>query len=195
MNSVAQLSGMTQLDNPLRDTFLRWQCRVRQIAMRENMGRPDDAITPALTLTGETKPTGHIITVLSKAPPFSKTPELQHMFRRTHDPAQRREKAIQFFAETYYQKAREFSDILTATFPPGSPGAAAISAAGNCTLTFKAYGQRYDLLCKVRTLDKTNPLYQATWWHNMLFNPNMHPDTVIFGFEPDWAHSTAESGT
>ncbi len=195
MNSVAQLSGMTQRDNPLRDTFLRWQCRVRQIAMRENMGRPDDAITPALTLTGETKPTGHIITVLSKAPPFSKTPELQHMFRRTHDPAQRREKAIQLFSEIYYQKAREFTDILTATFPPGSSDAAAISAAGNCTLTFEAYGQRYDLLCKVRTLDKTDPLYQATWWHNMLFNPNMHPNTVIFGFEPDWAHSTAESGT
>lgn len=195
MSSVAPLFGMTQRDNPLRDTFLRWQCRVRQIAMRENMGRPDDAITPALTLPGETKPTGHIITVLSKAPPYSKTPELQHLFRRTHDPAQRREKAIQFFSETYYQKAREFSDILTATFPPGSPGAAAISAAGNCTLAFEAYGQRYDLLCKVWTLDKTDPLYQATWWHNMLFNPNMHPNTVIFGFEPDWDHSTAESRT
>ena len=125
----------------------------------------------------------------------SKTPELQHMFRRTHDPAQRREEAIRFFAETYYQKAREFSDTLTATFPPGSPGSIAISAAGNCTLTFEAYGQRYDLLCKVWTLDKTNPLHPATWWHNMLFNPNMHPDTVIFGFEPDWAHSTAEPET
>ena len=108
MNSVAQLLGMTQLDNPLRDTFLRWQCRVRQIAMRENMGHPDDAITPELTLPGETEPTRHIITVLSKAPPFSKTPELQHMVKRTHDPAQRREKAVRFFSEIYYQKELEW---------------------------------------------------------------------------------------
>ena len=194
MSSLEPLFETTQRDNPLRNAFLRWQCRVRQIAMRENMGHPDDAITPALTLPGETEPTRHIITVLSKAPPFSTTPELQHMFRCTHDPAQRREKAIRFFAEIYYQKAREFSDILTATFPPVSPGAADISAAGNCALTFEAYGQRYDLLCKVWTLDKTNPLYQATWWHNMLFNPNMHPNTLIIGFEPDWAHSTAQTG-
>ena len=180
------------IDHPLRDAFLRWQCRVRQMMMRDDQGRPGDAITPALTLAGEAEPMGHIITVLCKSPQYSKTPELMHMVRRTNDPAQRREAALTLFSETYYQRAEEFSDILTATFPPGSPGAAQIRAAGEVTLTFQAYSQRYDLACRVWALADHNPLYQATYWHNLLFNPGLSADTIILGFEPNWPQSSAD---
>lgn len=180
------------IDHPLRDAFLRWQCRVRQMMMRDDQGRPGDAITPALTLAGEAEPMGHIITVLCKSPQYSKTPELMHMVRRTNDPAQRRDAALTLFSETYYQRAEEFSDILTATFPPGSPGAAKIRAAGELTLTFQAYSQRYDLACRVWALADRNPLYQATYWHNLLFNPGLPADTIILGFEPDWSRSSAD---
>lgn len=179
------------LDHPLRDGFLRWQCRVRQMMMREERGRPGDAVMPALTLAGADEPMGHIVTVLSKSPQYSKTPELMHMVRRTMDPAQRREAALTLFSETYYQKAGEFSDILTATFPPDSPGAAEIRAAGQVTLSFDAYSQRYDLACRVWALAEHNPLFQATYWHNLLFNPALPADTVILGFEPDWSQSSA----
>ena len=177
----------------LRSAFLFWQCRVRQIAMRENKGRPDSAIIAALTLSGETQPMGHVITVLSKAPAYSKTPEMKHIVASTRDPAQRREKALELFSETYYQIAREFSDILTATFPPSSPGSAAICVAENCTLTFESYGQRFDLYCKVSALSEEDPLFQTSWFHNLLFNPNLHPKAVILCFEPDWDCSSAES--
>lgn len=183
---------MTPQPHPLRDAFLKWQCRVRQMAMRENMGRPDDGVMPEVILAGKTEPMGHLITVMSKLPAYSKTPEIMHMVKRTNDPAQRREKALQLFSETYYQKAREFSDILTATFPPASEGASEIRRAGGCTLTFSAYNQRFDLHCKVWRLAQKNPLYQATWWHNQLFNPVLPGDAVILGFEPDWNASSAE---
>jgi len=49
-------------DHPLRKAFLKWQCRVRQMAMRDNYGRPDDAITPAVYLPDQAEPMGHIIT-------------------------------------------------------------------------------------------------------------------------------------
>jgi len=114
------------------------------------------------------------------------------MVRRTNDPAQRRQSALNFFTETYYQRAAEFSDILTATFPPGSPGAAAIRDAGRATMTFEAYSQRFDLDCRVWSLAEHNPLWQATYWHNSLFNPNLPTDAVILGFEPDWSRSSAE---
>ena len=117
LGEMADWVGLPSTRNPLKDAFLRWQCRVRQIAMRERQGRPDDAIMPALTLPGETAPLGHVVTVLSKAPSFSKTPELMHMVKRTHDPAQRREKAIELFSETYFQKPKEFSDCLLYTSP------------------------------------------------------------------------------
>ena len=135
--------------HPLRHTFLYWQCKVRQIAMRKNMGRPDAAIVAALTFSGESRPMGHVITLMSKAPAYSKTPEMKHIAASTYDPAQRREKALELFSDTYYQHPREFSDELTTIFPPNSPGAAAICAAKTCPLTFASYGQRFDLFCKV----------------------------------------------
>ena len=191
MVQTGEIVRMTSAGTDLRDGFMRWQCRVRQIMMREGMGRPGEAIMPAVTLAGEDAPMGHVITVMSKAPQYSRTPEMRHMARKTNDPALRREAALTFFSEYYYQRAAEFSDILTATFPPDSPGASRIRAAGQVTLTFAAYNQRYDLACRVWTLAGHNPLHQATYWHNLLFNPGLAADTIILGFEPDWSRSTA----
>ena len=192
MSSVASQLGESYSDHPLRKAFLRWQCRVRQMSMREQDGRPDDAIMPAVILPGEDEPMGHIITVMSKSPGYSVTAELVHMSAKTNDPAQRRENALRFLSAGYYQKGEEFSDILTATFPPGSPGAAQIHAAGECRLLFDAYAQKFDLHCKVWRLAQHNLLHQATIAHNKLFNSALPPGTEVLGFEPNWAASTSD---
>lgn len=192
MNALGVALGESYSASPLRLAFLKWQCRVRQISMRDNQGRPEDGITPALFLPGETEPMGHIITLLNKSPGYSVTPELLHMARKTNDPAQRRDQAITFFSATYYQKASEFSDILTATFPPGSPGAAKIRSAETVRLRFEAYGQAFNLNCKVWKLAPRNLLHQATMAHNRLFNPALRSDTQVLGFEPDWDTSTSQ---
>ncbi len=193
MSSLGSVLGESYSPSPLRLSFLKWQCRVRQMAMRDNQGRPDDAIKPALFLPHQDQPLGHIITLLNKSPGYSVTPELLHMAKKTNDPAQRRDQAIRFFSATYYQKASEFSDILTATFPPGSPGAASIREAENVRLRFEAYMQMFDLSCKVWRLAPHNPLYQATMAHNRLFNPALPADTEVLGFEPDWNASSMET--
>lgn len=192
MSSLAPQFGQSFSNHPLRAAFLRWQCRVRQMAMRENDGRPDDAIMPDVILPGETAPMGAIITVMNKSPAYSVTPELQHMAARTNDPAQRRDQAIRFLSAAYYQKAQEFSDILTATFPPGSPGAEKLHQADRCRLVFDAYAQRFDLDCKVWRLAPHNLLHQATMAHNLLFNPGIPPGTEVLGFEPDWEASSSD---
>ncbi|WP_371225133.1 hypothetical protein [Roseovarius sp. 2305UL8-3] len=192
MSLAAQL-GQSYSDHPLRQTFMKWQCRVRQLNMREGDGRPDDAIMPAVYLDGAEAPLGHIITLMNKTPGYSVTPEFLHMAKKTHDPAQRRADAMKFLSSTYYQKASEFSDVLTATFPPGSEGALTIRRAKSCRLVFEAYSQRFDLSCKVWKLAAHNTLYQATMAHNRLFNPAIPPDTVVLGFEPDWGASRSEN--
>lgn len=192
MSSVAEIFNVPAEKSPLRDGFLRWQCRVRQMAMRDNFGKPDDAIAPAVRLEGADTDMGHIITVLSKNPAHSLTPEFKQMFKNTRDPAQRRQKALDLFSETYYQKANSFSDFLTSTFQPGSEGAKTIKSANRCRLDFTAYGQTFLLDCAVWELTQDNPLRQATIWHNMLFNPSLPPNTVVLGFEPDWSKSSAE---
>lgn len=160
--------------------------------MRERDGRPDDGIMPAVYLGDEEAPLGHVITVLNKAPGHSLTPELVHMSAKTNDPAQRRDQAIRFLGSAYYQKAQEFSDILTATFPPGSPAAATIRAAETVRLVFDAFSQRFELRCRVWKLAPRNPLHQATMAHNRLFNPGLPGRTEVLGFEPDWHRSSAD---
>lgn len=192
MAPAADILRMSHTNMALRDAFRRWQCRIRQMIMREEMGRPNDGIMPQVYLGDAMEPVGQIITVMSKLPEYSLTPELQHLYRKTADPASRRENALKLFSETYYQKAREFSDQVTATFQPDSEGARAIEQAGRCRLVFEAYKQRYTLHCTVWNLTRTNPQYEATFWHNMLFNPTLPKDTIILGFEPDWSSSHAE---
>lgn len=194
MNALAATLGHSMSTHPLRIEFLKWQCRVRQIAARDADGRPDGAISPTVTLDGQEGPMGHIITVLNKSPGYSLTPEMEHLAAKTNDPAQRRDHAIQFLSATYYQKAGEFSDILTATFPPASPGAGQLRAAERVTLVFEAYAQKYSLACRVWKLAPRNPLYRATLAHNRLFNPDLSDKTVVLGFEPDWGLSTSGEG-
>ena len=192
-NAVIEMMVKSPGNHALMEQFLRWQCRVRQLSMRENQGRPDDAVTPAVFLPDQSEPLGHIITVFSKWGAYSQTPEFKHMVKQTNDPAQRREKALTYFSATYFQKAREFSDTLSATFQPESVGAQQLMDAGRCSLLFEAYSQEYLLKCKVIKLSRQHPLYQSTWWHNTLFNPELHPETIILGFEPDWDASENRS--
>ena len=183
-SNVVRLGGANA---ELRDRFLRWQCRVRQIAMRRHDGRPTSGMTPVVTVSDE--PMARIVTVLSKRLEHSVTMELRHLARRTHDPAERRENALRLFAERHYQAATEFSDEITATFPPGSATAARLRDAGDCRLEFEQFGQRFLVQCTARLLSEHHPLREATFWHNLLFNPLLTADCTILGFAPDWGRS------
>ena len=188
-------SNVLRLDSAneqLRGSFLRWQCRIRQIAMRSNDGRPSAGMTPLVSATDRNAPQVRIITVLCKRPEHAVTMELRHMARRSHDPAERRQNALQFFAERYYQTANEFSDSLTASFSPNSETAEALLGDRKCRLAFEQFSQRFRLHCTVRRLSRNNPLHEATFWHNLLFNPRLNADCIILGFEPDWPESTAD---
>ena len=195
MTSMQSDSNVVRLDRAneqLRDHFLGWQCRIRQIATRRHEGRPTSGMMPLVFAAGADTPVVRIVTVLCKRPEHSVTMELRHMARRTQDPAERRESAIKFLAERYYQSAREFSDMLTASFPPDSATSAALLAQRECRLEFEQFSQRFDLHCTVRHLSPNNPLREATFWHNLLFNPRLTADCAILGFEPDWPRSDAE---
>lgn len=191
MISATPITSVTSPDHPLKQVFLKWQCRVRQLMMRDNEGKPDASIMPDIYLHDGSQPIGAIITILNKSPNYSMNAELHHMARCTNDPAHIRSRALQFFSSTYYQKHHEFSDVLTATFASGSAGAARIRDAKTCRLVFDAYSQQFDLNCKVWRLADHNPLFEATMAHNRLFNPALPADADVLGFEPDWQNSNS----
>jgi len=183
---------MDRAQAAVREHFLAWQCRLRQIAMRDAGGRPSEGMRPLLTQAGAEAPVGRIVVVLNKADPYETTKLFQHIVRRTHDPLLRLEDGMKTLQGTYYQKSRDFSDVITALFGPESETARALTAAGAAQLDFAETGQRYRLPCAVAALTPRDPLWQATYWHNALFNPNLPPEPRILAFRPDWAHVQAE---
>ena len=116
-----------------------------------------------------------------------------HIAKRTNDPSQRRAEALKFLAAEHYQQSSKFSDTLVASFSPGSATAARMAEAGSCTLEFRAYAQRYRFKCAIRRLEVGDSIRDEAWWHNLMFNPGLHPDAVTLGFDPDWRGSIAES--
>lgn len=194
---------MTHADHPhlvildeaaqaLRAHFLGWQCRVRQYAVRQGGGRPTSGMRPRVVLTGPDIDLGPITVVINKSAPREATSQFRHLARKTHDPVERYNNALRFLSAAYYQRPEEFSDELTALFGEISETADRLLAGGGCRLLFEQYSQSYDLPCAARQLPQDHPAFQATFWHNSLFNPNIPGGVRVLAFRPDWSRATAD---
>ncbi|MFQ6018221.1 MAG: hypothetical protein ACE5KF_08485 [Kiloniellaceae bacterium] len=176
----------------LRDHFLGWQCRLRQLAVRNAGGRPTSGMRPHVRIEGADRPLGRITVLIVKKDPAATTAQFRHMVRRTQDPVERYDDALMTLAAAYFQRPQEFSDELTASFGPGSEMATRLLETGRCVLEFEQYDQRYRLPCRPRDLPREHPAHQATYWHNALFNPAMPGGVRVLGFRPDWARTEAD---
>ena len=141
----------------LRDHFVGWQCRIRADAMRRSSGRPSPGMCPQVLSPAGEELAPAVTTLLVRREAASFAPEFRHLARRTHDPRDRREAALALLAERYYQHARDFSDLLTATFAAGSPLADDLVREGRCVLAFAQDSQRYTLPCSVSLLRTDDP--------------------------------------
>jgi hypothetical protein len=192
---LGQVVRLETAQAALRDHFLGWQCRLRQLAVREAGGRPSSGMRPEVRLDeaggAAGPPLGAITTLILRRAPAEATAQFRHMVRKTQDPAERYAGALEMLAAAYYQRPREFSDQLTALFDAGSEIAEKLLAAGRCRLAFEQYSQSYTLPCTVRALAEDDPAYQATYWHNALFNPALPGGVRVLGFRPDWARAEA----
>ena len=192
MHSDHNVLHHATVQQALRRGFLGWQCRVRQYAMREGGGRPSPGMRPALTLCGGEEPVGHVIVLMVQADPNETTAQLRHFAKRTHDPAERFNNALRFLSSSHYQKAESFAEELTALFGADSRLAERLTADGACTLGFEQNRQRFVLPCTVRELPDSHPYWQASYWHNKLFNPGLAGDARVLGFQPDWRQGIAD---
>ncbi|HXV25896.1 MAG TPA: hypothetical protein VED46_16770 [Alphaproteobacteria bacterium] len=176
----------------LRDHFLGWQCRIRQHAVRREGGRPSPGMRPRV-MNGEGALLAQAITVLIvPRDPAEATYRFRHLARRTHDPAERFQKAIETLSEAYFQRPREFGDQMTGLFSPQSELASSLLHAPGCLLDFTQFSQSYRIPCAVMELSPNQPAWQHTYWHNFLFNPDLPPSPRILAFSPNWAASEAD---
>lgn len=175
----------------LRDEFIGWQCRLRQLAVREFAGRPTPGMRPrALTPAGDEIAPAVVVLIVKESPDHS-TKQFRFQVSKTHDPVERYDKALELLAGAYFQQPREFSDRMTALFGPDSAVAARLLTFGRCVLEFEQYSQAYRLPSAVSELAETDDFFQATYWHNRLYNPDMPPGVRVLAFTPEWAHASA----
>jgi hypothetical protein len=173
----------------LRDDFLGWQCRLRQLSARQGGGRPTPGMRPRLLTTSGEELARGITVLIVEQDPVNSTRLFEFQCKRTHDPIERYDKVIELLSASYFQYPRNFSDTLTALFGAASDLPPTLLHLGRCMLEFEQFTQGYRLPCEVVELDEGHAFYQATYWHNHMFNPTMPPNTRVLAFMPDWAHA------
>jgi hypothetical protein len=178
----------------LRDTFLTWQCQVRQVAMREDGGRPSPGMQPrVLDEAGAELVPGLTVLLVPKDPQES-TAFFRFQVLKSADPRETYEKALAYLQAGYFQDRKAFSDRLLATLPDDAPLAKTLLASRRCVLAFAQGRYAFRLPCKVKMLKTDSAKRDAAIWHNRVFNPAL-PETVhVVAFEPDWASARAEPG-
>jgi hypothetical protein len=175
----------------VRDYFLGWQCRIRQIAMREDGGRPSPGMRPrVLSTTGrEIAPALTVLIVLKE--PEETTAFFRFQVQKSNDPQDILQRGLAFLQAEYFQRPKDFSDRMTAALPPDSRVAAMLLEDETCVLEFDQFRQFYRLPCAVFALTTGDPAREATLWHNRLFNPALPDDVTVLAFRPDWAQAEA----
>jgi len=126
------------------------------------------------------------VVLLVRENPHESTEFLKFQIQKHNAPEDIYKKALTFLQSTHYHRAIEFCDEMTGVFSPDSALVERLLVEGKCELEFEQFGQHYRLPCTIRQMIKSEPSYQATIWHNRVFNPNLPDSVAVLGFQPDW---------
>jgi len=175
-----------------RDHFLAWQCRIRQVAIREHAGRPSPGMRPRVLDPKGRELAPALTVLLIPNEPEESTAFFRFQVMKTQDPRDVYERALAFLQADYFQEPETFSDRLVTVLPRDATLAAALLDERACVLEFVQSRQSYRIAAEVRALKSGHPVREAAIWHNRLFNPAL-PDTVhVLGLQPDWDSARAD---
>jgi hypothetical protein len=175
----------------LRDEFIAWQCRIRQIAMRHDGGRPSPGMRPRVLDASGREIAQALTVLLIPRDPAESTAFFRFQVMKTRDPRDLYERALGYLQADYFQQPAEFGDVLAAVLAPQSELTARLVRDGRCVLAFEQFSQRYRLPCAAFETEIGEAIREATLWHNRLFNPSLPDDVSVLGFRPDWKSAEA----
>ncbi len=182
-------TDQNSVEQHMRDHFIGWQCRIRQYAVRNAGGRPSEGMRATVFIDDEA--IAKIIVLINKKDLAKLVTEFSFMYKKNQDPAVRRDSILRVLMAGYFQYPEEFSDRLTALLSASHDLTKCLLEAGEVSLYFYQQNQQYQIPCTVHALKSSDHEYQATYWHNSLFNPNIPTDIHILAFEPDWSIAKA----
>jgi hypothetical protein len=191
--NLSKTFAMRRISNAaLKAQFLGWQCRIRQIAMRDYGGQPLPAMRPRVSRkSGEVLSPGMIV-LLIPVEPSASTAFFRFQIQKARELSAVREAGIKYMSGDFYQLPENFSDELTAVFGASSELAASMLKPREVLLDFEQYSQSYRMFCRVRKLGAKDAAREASLCQARLFNPNISNEATVLGFKPDW--KTAQAG-
>ena len=175
----------------IRDDFLGWQCRIRQIAMRQDGGRPSPGMQPrVLRASGEEIARALTVLLVPKQLDES-TAFFRFQVMRTHDPRDLYQRGLAYLQADYFHRPETFSDRMTAVLDSASALATTLLAEKRCMLEFDQFSQVFRIPCAVRRLGARDAARAASLWHNRIFNPSLSDDAIVLELKPEWAKAVA----
>ena len=178
---------------PIQNYFIGWQCRVRELALRSEEGRPNRGMRPKIALkNGKVVFTAATLLIIPEHPDQI-IRQFRFMALKTQDPKERYTKALQLLAARFYQKTEDFSGDMAGIFSRFSEEVMALEKDDYCIIEFDYQQQAFKIPCNVSESPKNDQVYEFTYWHNYLFNPNLSPEVKVLYFKPDWSETLSEA--
>jgi hypothetical protein len=151
--------------------------------MRRDGGRPPPCARPRASVAREFS--ADITVLLVEKEPGPTVDALRHIVRKHDDPRQRYVEGLRFLSAVYYQHPERFDNQLAALFSAGSPVARVLAEEGRCLLNFQQDGMGYEATCAIKELEERDAAYQATYWHNRIFSPDLPSAIRLLAFLPE----------
>ena len=152
--------------------------------MREKGGRPTPGMSAGVYSVGGEEEKARMNFLLVKEDSDELITSFKHIVRKSQDPTDWMKNGLKILSEWHYQHDSGFSPQLTALFNMESPLAEALETAGQCHLKFVQDSISFAFDFEAVELDEADEAFQATYWHNHLFNATLPGKVRVFGFNP-----------
>jgi len=164
--------------------FISWQCRLRKMSMRELDGQPTPGMSAGVYSISGADEQSRMNFLIVRKDARARTDEFRHIVRKSPDSSQWVKNGLRILSELHYHEDREFENQLTALFSLESNLAYALLKAGQCRLKFVQDSVEYAFDFDVVSLGQDDDAFQATYWHNRMFNPTLPGKVRVLGFMP-----------
>lgn len=186
-------SIMRRISNErLKDYFLGWQCRIRQISARDYGGQPLPAMTPQVSSKKGEIIIPTMMSLLVPQDPGPATAYLRFQVQKHNEHLKARNAALQYLSADFYQLPELFTDEMTAVFGSNSVTAKSMTGKREVLLSFEQYSQAFRMFCKARIVGEKHPAREFSLWQARIFNPNIPNEATVLSFKPDWKNAVAD---
>ena len=165
-------------------SFIDWQCRLRKLSVREKGGRPSAGMSAGVFPLAGGDEQSRMNFLILRRDSQQRTVEFRHIVRKTPDPGEWVKNGLRILAELHYHETDRFDNRLTALFSLDSALAEALLGTGCCRLRIAENSVDYEFDFDVEPLAQDDELFQATYWHNRLFNPTLPGQVQVLCFTP-----------